>query len=531
MAVNGYFEFQNNGERLEIVLHPPVDGGRPINGDDIFHCLDAKKIVVDNIVALSRFIATGKEGDIRDIGPAVTPFTDWCEYEVDEDFMKVTARHFAGFVGMSNTTKDEIQSDLEYKGIVFGIDDDEVLKLADKSNYMASLTIAKGVAAVEGKNAELHYCFDTDKALKPSIKEDGSVDFRNLDGFNHIKAGDVLATITPVDRGASGTNVYGKEILPARVKNVSFKFGRNMYISEDGLQLISSVSGHVTLEGDKIFVSNILEVTDVDNSTGNIEYDGDVVISGNVLAGFSVKATGNIEIRGVMEGAYVEAGGNITLVHGVQGMSKAKIIAGGNIVTKFIESAENVSANGDLESDTLLHSKVNVKGIIKVQGKNGLIIGGDVRSIHGITAKTIGNVMGTATVIGVGVDPTLRKEIDNLKKSIDAEVENKGKLNQVVMSLRKMQHSGIQLDAAKLEMLQKTTRNMIMLEQNLKDMRARLEEANQLIANDENARIKIERMAYPGTKLIFGEESLIIKDRVDHCQYVKKGADIKSLPL
>ena len=65
-----------------------------------------------------------------------------------------------------------------------------------------------------------------------------------------------------------------------------------MEVSEDKLKLISKVDGHVTLENDKVFVSNVLELVDVDASTGDINYSGSVMIKGNVLAGFSVKAAG-----------------------------------------------------------------------------------------------------------------------------------------------------------------------------------------------------------------------------------------------
>ena len=84
-------------------------------------------------------------------------------------------------------------------------------------------------------------------------------------------------------------------------------------MSEDGTKLISQVSGHVQLEGDKVFVSNCLELVDVDASTGDIDYDGSVVIKGNVLAGFSVKAAGDISVSGIVEGATLISGGNITL--------------------------------------------------------------------------------------------------------------------------------------------------------------------------------------------------------------------------
>ena len=85
----------------------------------------------------------------------------------------------------------------------------------------------------------------------------------------------------PEDRGTPGEDLLGRKVMPKKVKHVIFRHGRDLTVSEDGLQLISSVSGHVTLENDKVFVSNVLEIVDVDNSTGDIDYQGNVNIKGN----------------------------------------------------------------------------------------------------------------------------------------------------------------------------------------------------------------------------------------------------------
>lgn len=53
-------------------------------------------------------------------------------------------------------------------------------------------------------------------------------------------------------------------------------------------------------------------------------------------------------------------------------MNKAVIRAGGNIVSKFIESAELVEAGGNIEADSILHSRVVAKGSIKPAAKRGL---------------------------------------------------------------------------------------------------------------------------------------------------------------
>lgn len=54
---------------------------------------------------------------------------------------------------------------------------------------------------VEGKDARLVYNFNTEIKAKPTINENGTVDFHHLDMINHIKEGDVVAEIIPEDTG------------------------------------------------------------------------------------------------------------------------------------------------------------------------------------------------------------------------------------------------------------------------------------------------------------------------------------------
>lgn len=280
-----------------------------------------------------------------------------------------------------------------------------------------------------------------------------------------------------------------------------------------------------------MFVSNVLELVDVDNSTGDIDYNGDVSIKGNVLAGFTVKASGNVVVTGVVEGATVIAGGDITLNRGVQGMNKAVIKAGGKIVSKFIESVQLVEAGGNIEADSILHSKVVAKGVINANGKNGLIIGGDVKSTVMIQAKTIGNEMGTATVVGVGVDPTMKKRMDELKKGLSKMGDEKIQLAQLMTALRKKQDAEGTLSPEKQEMLSKTMRNLLVMDQQLAKEKKEYEDIRSCIGEEKNACIKVSNRAYVGTKLMFGDICMFLKEKYDYCQFRKEGAEIKSLPL
>lgn len=529
----GYFQFNSRGNGLFLTVYPPETGQQPVPVNEILYYIDKKKLPSCDAAQLGEAVHKGASAvtTIKISNETVFPVREFADYHMSSDCMSVEAVFYPPFEGAEELSAAEIKKDLENIGVKAGIDETAIQKFIDEKNYFESCIVARGQHPKEGSDGYVEYKFNTDLKPRPKMNPDGTVDFHTLENVNHIKEGQVVAVLHPEDRGEPGFDLLGRPVLPRKVKHVVFRYGKNMVVSEDGLSLISKVSGHVTLEGDKIFVSNAMEVVDVDASTGDINYDGNVIVKGNVLAGFSIKASGDVVVSGIVEGAKIIAGGNITFNRGVQGMNKAVIKAGGNIVSKFIESAELVQADGNIETDSILHSKVSAKGSVTASGKNGLIVGGEVRSIVLIQAKNIGNEMGTATVVGVGVDPAAKKRVDELKKNLEEMGNSKIQLNQIMSALRKKQEAEGTLDDAKKQMQQKTMRNLIMLEQDLTAQKKELEEIRQLLSEDSNARIKINGNAYVGTKMLFGDQSYFLKEKYTFCQFMKEKGDIKCLAL
>ena len=531
-CLGGYFQFSIAEDGLYVTVYPPKEGGKRASIDDFMFYIEKRKIMDCSLIkAKEAFLVTTEPITVKVSDITVFPSNEFGEYRISNDSMYVEAKFYPPFVGANELSELEINRDLQSIGVKYGIDNLAIKQFIQEKEYMKAYILARGLAPRQGKDGEIVYNFNTDLKPTPKIKEDGSVDFHTLDNVNHIKNGDVIATIIPEDNGESGFDIFNRIIQPQRVRKVMFRNQKNTKISIDGLSLVSEVSGHVTLENDKVLVSNVLELDNVDNSTGDIEYDGSILVKGNIVAGFSVKSAGDISVNGIIEGSKVFAAGNITINRGIQGMNRAVIQAGGNIVTKFIESAESIIAGGNIDTDTILHSKVIAKGQIIVNGKNGLIIGGDVKSSSLIEAKTIGNEMGTATTVGVGVDPSVKKRLDELKKELDKSGNNKIQLSQLMTALRKKQELSGTLDPEKQKMLQNTMRSLIMLEQLIAADIKELGECRLQLTEDSNARIKVFNNAYPGIKFVFGEQYLFLREKYSYCQFMKVGADIESLPL
>jgi hypothetical protein len=128
----------------------------------------------------------------------------------------------------------------------------------------------------------------------------------------------------------------------------------------------------------------------VDNSTGNIDFIGNVIINGDVKAGFSVKSKGDIKIRGMVEGAFIESGGEVVISKGMNGMGKGSIYAKGNVTSKYIENALIVS-DKCIYAEALINSEVKAGESIILRGSSAAIIGGSSMAENLIYAKTIGS--------------------------------------------------------------------------------------------------------------------------------------------
>lgn len=531
MAYSGFFQFENreDGVYLKAVAEdmsnmPPLDCL-------ITYC-DKKSIPYNDKFTLKKAAEGAMRGEaVRISDVQITAFAGFAEYSFGEEGMSLAVTLYPPMEGMPDVTVDEMERDIAGHKVVFGVDNEAVQRLINQKCYYEQILIASGAPPIDGYDAELIYEFNTTVSTKPRINEDGTVDFHQLDLINKISEGDVVARINPENPGTPGINIYGEPIKPKKVYKKNFKYGKNLKVSENGQELISMITGHVYLEGDKIFVSGEYDIgADVDNSTGDIDYDGNVRIRGAVRAGFKVRASGNVVVDGIVEGAEVTAGGDIILQRGIHGMNKGILTAGGNIAANFIENA-TARAGNDIETDAILHSKVSARGSILVDGRNGLMVGGSIRAGKTIQAKIIGSQMETATEVGVGNDPEMVARIRELKKLISKAGQDKEMLNQMLTLLRKKREAEGSLNEEKTQLLQKTMKNVILLESSLKEMRAEYAELNEKVYEADDARIKITRTIYPGVKLEIYDSVYFIRDKNDYCQYVRKEGEIKRIGL
>lgn len=532
MNRNAYFQIViKDDTNVYLKLFPAVGEGVPLRLDEIIAYLNQHKISGYNLVEIKKAEQRKEITEVKVSSEKVYPLHEEIVVFASQDKMQATARFYPASVPPGDEFKsvEDIQRELIRQKIVYGINLGEVEKFLKNREYCTDYEIAKGKKPVEGKDAVITYHFNTELTGRPKLNDDGSVDFHQLETMNAVKAGDVLATLVKEVHGISGKNISGGEIAPQKVEVKRLFSGKNMTLSEDELQVVSNVDGHVVLgEQDKIVVSNVYEIAgDVDTATGDITYDGDVKIHGNVRTGFSIVAKGNVEVEGVVEGARIISMGNIVLVRGIQGMGRGMLQAQGSVFSKFIESA-TVSAMGNVEADAIMHSKVSAKGAVYVAGKKGLIVGGHVSAKNLIQAQNIGSPMGGATTVEVGEDPEMRERIKNLeseKKSLSAEEHQ---VRQVVDAMKMKQSYG-KLKPEMVPTFQKALVNYSTIQKRLAEIDKELKEYYEQEKEDTDACIKVEKAIYPGVKIIISGEFSITSNENRSCKFVREWHEIKRL--
>ncbi|MDR0320851.1 MAG: FapA family protein [Treponema sp.] len=347
--------------------------------------------------------------------------------EVDDNEMKVTVIVTPPTEGGADLTADAYRSLLTQNRVYHGIKEEFLIEFADKPVYREKVELAEGLKPVNGKDAFIQYSFETDQT-KISLKEgaNGRVNFKELNIIQNVVQNQVLAKKIPPEDGVDGKTVTGK-ILPARSGNdIPLPVGNNVHVGDDGDSIVADINGQVIVAGGKINVEPVLTVEgDVCLKTGNIIFLGTVIITGNVEDGFSVKAAGNIEVKGTVGKAEVDAEGDIIIYQGINAKGGGKIRSGKSLWSRFIENAHVEAGNMVVVTDGIINSHVDAIKSIICQGKRANIMGGRLRAGEEINAKVLGNsTSGTETICEVGFDPQSKMEMERLiEKKTASETE------------------------------------------------------------------------------------------------------------
>lgn len=288
-------------------------------------------------------------------------------------------------------TRDTVAAKLTGLKVTSGVDWKAVDTAIAGKLYDKTLIIASSTPAGASKDAWIQEKIKIDPDVKPVLAQDGHADYKNVDNIHQVKKGDVLAVKHPAVQGDPGMDIYGKVTPAPAAKDLAFKLGGNTELSADGLQLTASTGGFVFHQAGAIHVGVTYTLKgDVDFHTGNLHYQGDIVILGNVTDGFTVEAQGDITVEGNVDGAeIISHGGTVTIKAAAFGHGKGRIKAAKAVRLQSVQDML-VESDGEIAVDKAMLNCRAVAPVIRCDGAGCAVVGGEIKAYQEARVAVLG---------------------------------------------------------------------------------------------------------------------------------------------
>ena len=140
---------------------------------------------------------------------------DWISITISDDKMEVYASFFPS--SYARPSVDNVLSVLSEKGVVLGVDVEQIRKAIDVVNTsqkaVMNVLIARGASPKMGRRALLCIYFPT-SYRQASATEEEAVNFKELGGVTVVRSGEVIAHVSNEIEPVEGKNVFGKTVKP-----------------------------------------------------------------------------------------------------------------------------------------------------------------------------------------------------------------------------------------------------------------------------------------------------------------------------
>lgn len=440
-------------------------------------------------------------------------------------FLEVTAPVGSGHP----CQRDDVWQALREHEVRFGMKE-EVIELAlQQENWNHRLLVAEGREAENGADGKIIYKFPLPyERVGPKEDDKGNVDYHDLGLIYNVKMGQMLVERVPPTDGTPGRDVSEGEVPPKRGKDLRLPRGKNTVSDQDERYLYAAVDGHVAIIDGKVAVDPVLVIPqDIDYSTGDINFVGNVVINGNVAAGFKVKADGDIEIKGFIEGAEVVAGGSVQVKGGITTGAKGYVKAAQSLYARFIENSRVEAGLDVMVREGIMQSSVKAGGSIKVSDRKAIIVGGTIQASQLVESKVLGSQLATQTNVEVGINPHLREEYQQLFK---LRSEKKKIYENLSQNLAAFQRSGVSpdhLSDKKRLTLIKMLDEFKTLRQELNNLEERINFLETEFEKTQLAKVRVLEIVYPGVRISIGRSIYIVNDPIKYSEFVLQDGEVR----
>lgn len=336
--------------------------------------------------------------------------------------------------GGKQFTAAELKNLLFEHDVKHGILDDTLAKLAQTQTAEKEV-VAEGTAPVPGEDTKFVSLTGEIKERQPKILENGMTDYRDFGEIVTIKAGTQLMRRIPATHGKKGRDIFAVPIDAEPGTDIPFAnamSGVKIHDQNPNI-LVATITGQPILMPNGAHVENVMDLDNVDLSTGNIIFDGSIHVRGDIATAMKIEVTGDVIVDGMVEAATVTAGGDIIVKGTIIGHGEIRnqigqlnegvsvIKAKGSIQAKLAESVILIAGNRILLKEQASRCELDATNEIIVGGKGtklGQFMGGRARTGILFRAAIIGSQAGIKTCIEISVDDSVHQRLRVLEEEI-----------------------------------------------------------------------------------------------------------------
>lgn len=418
-----------------LTVYPKEHSGVQIYSDQIMNRMKLLRIPPVREMLINQVIemASGQPVPLVE-WPEGELFSAKIELTVDDQAMTAQLLVHPPKPGGEPVTEAMIQQALEDQEIIFGVDQSMVRRIASEEIYGRSLPIAQGQPPVAGKGARVKHHFITEKKPFKELRY-GRIDLKELNFIQDRRAGELLAELIPGNPAVPGSTIKGQTI-PAEAPEPDqvLRCGKNVQL--EGNKILAGTDGNACLIQGAVTIEPLVVVQNVDYSTGNLDFQGSVVVKGTVADGFKIKASGDIEISKCVGRVELQAGRSLMLRSGVNGDSKALLSSGSDCWSRYIEGASLLCRGNMLVQESIMHSNISVWGNLMLSGGRAELLGGSALVQGTLWCRKLGGLYETPTKVILGVSPKVLQEYSQILRQVEKKRMALDELDRTVKELR-----------------------------------------------------------------------------------------------
>ncbi len=345
----------------------------------------------------------------------------------------------------------------------------------------------------------------------------------------HILKDETILSWSTAKADEDGVNVFGEVLKAGKAEKIRVPAHDDTIRAEpedpDAAErrLVATRSGELSLADGTLSIKGSKKFEgDVDESSGDLNFPGDLELLGNVAKGRVVRAEGSLSMKGVADAALVAAGGQLFIDGGIKGGGTGTAWSKQSIDLTFAENARVLAGQDIAIANYCFQCLVKTNGKLIMKGNPGVLLGGSVQASRGIEVFELGSSKTIRTSISFGQNYLVRDQIAVCEKEALGIKETLGKIDG---EMAKLQGTDPRIQALRQKKLELLKRN--------EKLTVRIFSLKEQFEAHVRSSIRVENAVWPGVILESHGRYYEVRERRHHVEFTFDQAtgQITCLPI